>query len=169
MESEHPTLRVGQIVGPSGLKGAVRIAPLTDFPDRFAPGSRLEVQGRSLTIAAVENRNTGLIVRFEEITDRVAAEHLQGHYLTVPLSDARPLPADRYYHFQLVGLTVVDVASGRTLGRVAEILTYPANDVLRVTDGPEEVLVPMVRCVVRSIDPDARRIEVDLPVDADAV
>src|SRR5207253_2118172 len=82
------------------------------------------------------------------IDDRDAAQRLTGLYCTVPLADARTLAPDRYYHFQLVGLTVVDRRSARTIGQVAEVLVYDANDVLRVMDGDREVLIPMVRTVV---------------------
>jgi 16S rRNA processing protein RimM len=104
-----------------------------------------------------------MLVTFEGIDDRTAAEQLTGVYLTVPLGEARALPADQYYHFQLVGLSVIDTHGTRELGKVAEVLTYAANDVLRVTDGDREILIPMVRSVVRSIAPSEGTITVDLP------
>jgi 16S rRNA processing protein RimM len=73
------------------------------------------------------------------------------------------LPAGRYYHYQLVGLSVVDQRSDRVLGTVVEVLSYDANDVLRVTAGVKEVLVPMVRSIVREIEPSQGRIVVDMP------
>jgi 16S rRNA processing protein RimM len=161
--SEPPALRVGRVLGVHGLEGAVRVEPLTDFADRFRKGSRLEAGGRRLTVASVKPSDRGLILRFEEVLDRSAAEALKGAYLTVPLEQARRLPADRFYHFQLVGLPVIEESNGRRLGCVAEVLEYPANDVLRVTEGGDEVLVPMVRSVVRSIDLAAGRILVRLP------
>jgi ribosomal 30S subunit maturation factor RimM len=51
---------------------------------------------------------------------------------------------------------------------VAEVLTYPANDVLRVTDGSHEVLIPMIRSVVRSITPSEGRITVELDEETQA-
>ena len=74
----------------------------------------------------------------------------------------------RYYHYQLVGLSVVDQRSDRVLGTVAEILEYEANDVLRVTAGLKELLVPMVHSIVRSIDPSQGRIVVDMPEEGSA-
>jgi len=161
-------LRVGRVLGAHGVRGALRIESLTDFPDRFAPGSRLQLRGHPLTVAALEQQTPHLVVRFGEITDRAAAELVIGEYVTVPLSEARPLPEDRFYHFELVGLSVVDVRSGRTLGHVAEVLPYAANDVLRVVGGEGETLVPMVRAVVRAILRDSGRIMVDLPPPVDA-
>jgi 16S rRNA processing protein RimM len=156
-------LRIGLVRSVHGLKGALRVELLTDFPDRFAPGCEVNVAGRQLRVARSTEQPDGLLVTFAGIDDRNAAELLVGAYCTVPLEDARALPSDRYYHFQLVGLRVFDVHGDRELGEVAEVLAYPANDVLRVTDGSREVLIPMVRSVVRAIAPSEGRITVDLP------
>jgi 16S rRNA processing protein RimM len=159
----EPDLRIGRVLKAHGVKGALRVELLTDFPDRFAPGREVQVGGRWLRVARSDAQEGSLIVSFDGIDDRTTAEQLVGNYCTLPLAEARALPADRYYHFQLVGLTVVDARQARELGQVAEVLTYAANDVLRVTDGSRELLIPMVRSVVRSITPSEGRIVVDLP------
>ena len=162
----EPDLRIGRVLKAHGVKGALRVELLTDFPDRFAPGREMVVGGRRLRVARSEQLQGSVLVTFEGISDRTAAEPLAGAYVTVPLAEARALPADHYYHFQLVGLTVFDTRQARQLGRVAEVLSYAANDVLRVTDGDREVLIPMIRSVVRSIAPAEGMIIVDLPEEA---
>ncbi len=164
----EPDLRIGRVLKAHGVKGALRVELLTDFPDRFAPGREVLVGGRRLTVARSEELDGGMLVTFEGIDDRTAAEQLTGGYVTVPLGDAKALPADRYYHFQLVGLTVFDTRGERELGQVAEVLTYPANDVLRVTNGSREVLIPMVRSVVRAITPSEGRITVEISEETQA-
>jgi 16S rRNA processing protein RimM len=164
----EPALRVGRVLKAHGVKGALRIELLTDFPDRFAPGSEVEVGGQRLTVARAEEQDSGLLVTFNGVDDRSAAELLVGEYCTLPLTEARRLPADRFYHFQIVGLTVVDARDGRQIGQVAEVLSYDANDVLRVTSADREVLIPMVRSVVRSIAPTEGVITVDLPEETEA-
>ena len=159
----EPDLRIGRVLKAHGVKGALRVELLTDFPDRFAPGREVVVGGRPLRVARSEELDRSMLVTFEGISDRSAAEPLAGSYVTVPLAEARALPADHYYHFQLVGLTVFDTRQARQLGRVAEVLTYPANDVLRVTGGDREVLIPMIRSVVRSIAPAEGMITAALP------
>lgn len=159
----EPDLRIGRVLKAHGVRGAVRLELLTDFPDRFAAGREVVVRGRRLRVARSEELDGSMLVTFDGIEDRTAAEELAGAYVTVPLVEARALPAGQYYHFQLVGLTVFDRRQARELGRVAEVLTYAANDVLRVTDGEREILIPMIRSVVRSIAPSEGRISVDLP------
>lgn len=168
MTAAQPELRIGRVLKAHGVKGAVRIELLTDFPERFAAGNEIEVSGRRLKVARSQEQDGGLIVSFEGVEDRNQAEQLVGAYCTLSLSAARPLPADRYYHFQLVGLAVFDTRQQRELGRVAEVLSYSANDVLRVVDGKTEILIPMVKSVVRTINIDEGRIIVDLPEEIEA-
>ena len=169
MTADGPDLRVGRVVKAHGVKGAVQVEALTDFPsDRFSPGSRVLAAGALLTVTALDRKGDHLLVRFEGIDTREAAARLGGAYLTVPLDQAKRLPSGRYYHYQLVGLSVVDQRSDRVLGTVAEILEYEANDVLRVTAGLKELLVPMVHSIVRSIDPSQGRIVVDMPGEGSA-
>lgn len=163
----RPALRVGRVVGAHGVRGEVRVEPLTSFPDRFAPGAQVEVDGRVLTIREVGGGSAQLVLRFEEVVDRDQAAGLQGAYLTVPLEQARPLPDGQFYHFQLVGLRVRD-RHGRDLGTVVDVLEYPANDVLQVRGEQGEVLVPMVRAVVQAVDLEKGVIEVDLPEETEA-
>jgi 16S rRNA processing protein RimM len=150
------------------LSGAVRVQPLTDHPDRFSKGATLYANDRLLTVAESSSNGENFTVRFEDVLDRTGAELLIGTYLTLPLEAARPLPEGSYYHFQLVGLKVLDSA-GHELGRVEEVLEYPANDVLRVVDANrQERLIPMVRAVVRAIDSDAGQILVQMPEEVEA-
>ena len=163
-----PELRIGRVQRAHGVNGAVRVELLTDFRDRFQRGREIDVAGRHFTIASSHEQDGGLLVSFEGVRDRDAAQGLVGAYCTVPLSAARKLPADHFYQFQLVGLTVFDTRRQRELGKVAEVLPYAANDVLRVVDGRTEVLIPMVKTVVQAIDPAGGRITVDLPEETEA-
>ena len=164
----QPELRIGRVLRAHGVSGAVRVELLTDFPDRFRRGSEIQVAGRQLVVATSQPQDGTVLLTFEGVKDRNAAEALVGAYCTLPLSAARELPGDHFYSFQLVGLTVFDLRRQRVLGKVAEVLNYAANDVLRVVDGRSETLVPMVKSVVQSVDPAGGRITVDLPEETTA-
>ena len=88
MTEAEPALRIGRVLKAHGVKGALRIELLTDFPDRFAPGNEVEVAGRRLTVVRAEGQDGGLLVTFNGIDDRGAAELLTGEYCTLPLSEA---------------------------------------------------------------------------------
>jgi len=167
-EGAAPALRIGRVLKPHGVRGGLRVESLTDFPDRFDAGRQVMVDGRLLTISRSWQSEGGLILNFAGIDNPEEAGPLRGAYITVPLSEARTLPADRYYHFQLVGLRVIDNLDHHALGTVAEVLTYPANDVLRVTGAGRDRLVPMVSSVVLKVDLGEGQITVDLREDTEA-
>jgi 16S rRNA processing protein RimM len=156
-------LVVGQVRGFHGLRGAVRIEVLTDDPRRFEPGAVLYPEGSAagLTIADVrDNRPPGLLVRFEEVPDRDAAEALRDVYLEADTGDA-DLPEGSYYWHEVVGSRVL-TAEGRQLGEVVDVSRVGEAEVYTVR-GPagEETLVPAVTSVVREFDPPHKRIVVD--------
>jgi 16S rRNA processing protein RimM len=153
---------VGRIGKPHGLRGEVTIEVRTDEPERrFAPGTTLRAEPRpgsatrltSLTVAAAKWHSSVLLVAFEELTDRDAAESARGILLHVSIpADETPADPDEFYDHQLVGLAACDV-DGRLLGTIAGLVHGGAQDLLRVTT-PEgrEALVPFVKVLVPEVD-----------------
>ena len=80
----------------------------------------------------------------------------RGAALAVPRAELPELEEDAYYVFQLVGL-VVEEEGGRVLGRVRDVVDYPANDVLELDSG---VSLPLVEACVRQVDVEGGRIVV---------
>jgi len=145
---------VGQIAAPHGLEGEVAVEPLTEYPERLAPGAEVFVNGaggrHALAVVATRPHRGRLLVHFAGVESREAAEELRGVRLLIRRSQLAPLPPGRYYEFQIVGL-VVRTEQGKQLGRVQEILHTGANDVY-VT---EQVLVPALAAAVAKIDLEA--------------
>lgn len=157
MEPER--LVVGRIAKAHGIRGEVAVEAVSDAPGRFEPGSRMTAGGsgrqdRELTVAAARPHQGRLLIHFEEVADRTAAEALHGAVLSIPSEEARALPEWSFYPHQLEGLTVLD-EQGETLGRMVRVEETPANDLWVVDDGAREVLVPAVRAIVRTVDLDA--------------
>src|SRR5262245_49001416 len=159
-------LVVGRIGKPHGVRGEVTVDVRTDDPDaRFATGSSLRTDPAErgpLTVAAVHPRSGGLVVAFEGVGSREAAEALRGTVLVV---DSAELPtiedADEWYDHQIVGLAAVDRAGG-ALGEVADVVHAPASDLLVVRDADgREHLVPFVRELVPAVDVPGGRVVID--------
>ena len=142
---------VGRVLSPWGLHGDLKVEPLTDRPDYFAPGRSITIAGQTRIVEHSHPRGRLLYLKLSGIDDRNAAEALRGQLLQVPESDLEPLGEDQYYRFQLIGLSVRST-TGEPLGHVCRILSTPSNDVF-VVHGPRgEILIPAIEDIVKEID-----------------
>lgn len=155
-------LLAGEVGKPHGLAGDVYVVVISDDPGRFDPGSVLHTEaGDRLTIEQARRHGDRFLVKFEGCDTRADAERLRGP-LYVAAEQARALDDDEYWHDDLVGLAVVS-PDGSEVGRVAAVVSGPAQDLLDVTTPAGSRLVPVVKEIVVSIDVDGGRVVVDPP------
>jgi 16S rRNA processing protein RimM len=134
---------VGRVGRPHGLDGAFFVENPSSRANVFKSGATLYAGGSPATVVASRHGSGGRpVIRLDRHVARGA--ELAVARATLPeLSDE-----DEFYVFQLVGLTVED-EDGRQLGRVREVLEYPANDVLELDSG---AALPLVEACVRQVD-----------------
>jgi 16S rRNA processing protein RimM len=152
-------VRVGQVVGAFGIKGAVKVKSLTDFPDRFAPGAELYLEGSGHRVEWSRQQPTALVVKLAGVDTRTDAELRRGSYLEISDDELRPLPDGRWYHHELVGLAV-STERGMDLGTLVEVVPRPANDVWVVRQASDEHLIPATPDAVLAVDLAAGRVTV---------
>lgn len=159
-----PGLVAGKVTKAHGLRGEVTVLVLSEVESRFEPGSALHLEdGRTLTVASTRPDRGRLLVTFEGIADRTAAELLNGRYLFVPEQEAPELPEGSFWPHQLEGSEVVTEA-GRALGEIREVILGVANDIWVTGPPSNEVLIPALKDVVVSVDVAGRRVVVrDVP------
>lgn len=154
---------VGRVLAPFGLKGELKVLPLTDNPDRFRPKARLYAGEQLVTVLRSREAGGHIYLTLKGFPTRDAAEKFRHALLQVPEADLPPLPAGQYYRFQLLGLKVVDRA-GALLGTLDEVIETGSNDVYRIHPpaGPD-VLLPALADVVVSVDLESGVMVVDPP------
>ncbi len=159
-------ITIGKILKTQGNRGAVRVLPLTDFPDRFEELKKINVSIKGdrliMNIEEVMLRPKYVIVKFKEINDMNEAEGIKGGILEITRAQLTPLPEGSYYIFDIVGLSVYG-SGGERYGIITEVLQTGANDVYIVDTGGKPLLIPALRQVVKEIDLSGRRMVVDLP------
>jgi 16S rRNA processing protein RimM len=143
-------VQVGKVGKPHGLEGAFVVEEASDDPDRFAVGVTLVVDGEPAQIVESKRAGGRPVIRLDR-------EVTRGAPIEVERSALPETEEHEYYAFQLVGLEVEE-AGGRTLGRVTEVSTGPANDVLELDTG---LALPLVDACVREVDLAAGRILVE--------
>ena len=158
-----PYLLVGHILAPHALQGEVKVSVSSVFPERFAVGAELWVEGDDGPCRVVSSRPHGdyLLLLLDRYSDRTQAELLRNRNLVVPRGQAKPLPEGEYYSDELVGIQVI-TASAQDLGVLVDIWWTGANEVY-VVEGPlGEVLLPAIAEVVQDVDLQNRRMVVKL-------
>jgi 16S rRNA processing protein RimM len=152
---------VGRILGPWGLQGELKVQPLTDFPERFAPGCSLHVDGVAYVVEHCRWHRGKAYIRLSGVDSATSAEALRQRLLEVPEEELKPLSEGEYYQFQIVGLDV-RTTEGQALGKVTQILSTASNDVFVVQGEGGELLIPALEHVVKAIDLDGGWMEVEL-------
>ena len=157
---------IGRIGKAHGIRGDVTVEVRTDEPERhFAVGNTLlSTHATPLVITNARDHSGRLLLRFEGVNDRSAAEALRGTMLEAEIDpNAMPEDEDEYYDRQLVGLAAVRV-DGEPLGVVSDVVHLPGHDLLAVTnDVRGEVLVPFVHEIVTEVDILDGRVVIDPP------
>ena len=154
-------LEAGRVGRAHGLDGAFHVT---------GPRPRLLTRGTPLDVGEIVRRggtDEKPVIRVAGCETRDAAEALHGRPLLVALADAPELEPDEWWAHELEGLAVTDGAT--EVGRVRRMLELPSVEVLEVErpDG-SELLVPMVKDAIRSLDVPGSRVDVDLEfLDAD--
>jgi len=153
---------VGTLGRAHGLAGEIFVDLHTDSPQvRFRRGCVVWAGQRQLTAHGYKMQGGRALVRFDEITDRTAAEALASLQITARVDpDESPDAADEYYDHQLIGLEVV-TSDGVTAGRVIRVDHLDFQDLLVVGTPAGERLVPFVDALVPEVDPAHGRVVVE--------
>lgn len=118
----QPLVTVGRVVKPHGILGEVAVEVLSDVPGRLDVGVEVVLGGRSVTIAGSRPHQGRLLLRFDHVPDRTAAELLRGALIEAPAIDLDE--ADTYFAHELVGLPVIG-EDGDDLGVVSGLIELP--------------------------------------------
>jgi 16S rRNA processing protein RimM len=140
-------VQVGRVGRPHGLEGAFVVEDASEDPERFAVDATLLVGGEPAQVVESKRAGGRPVIRVDRAVER-------GAPIEVPRASLPEPEEDSYYAFQLVGLEVQEEGGGM-LGRVTEVSSGPANDVLELDTG---LLLPLVDACVRKVDLDASRI-----------
>lgn len=139
-------VKIGRVVGVWGLKGHLKIEPLSDFPARFEVGARVRVAGEWRVVEDARVHQGRPYLRLSGIQTVEEARALQWEYLEAS-GEPPPLEPGEYLTSDLIGLAV-ETEDGERLGAIEDVLKMPAHDVLVVG----ELLIPARREFVLDVD-----------------
>lgn len=148
---------------PFGLKGEVKIQPLTDSWDDILQFPRFFLRNKDnqLKVVHVESVKFGgghLILKFKEFSSRNDTEQIKGTTLLVPKDELPEIQEpDTYYYFDLLGLEVYE--ENKFIGVVEDIHRFGSHETLEISqkDGTP-LLLPFVKEFIIKVDLENRKI-----------
>ncbi|MBN2410292.1 16S rRNA processing protein RimM [candidate division KSB1 bacterium] len=147
---------IGKITRPHGVRGTLRVEPITDDPQRYNLLSQIYIHSnkgpRTLyTIENVQTVNRYILLNLQDINTRNDAEAFRGCYIEIPRQECIPLPEGEHYYFELIGFSVIS-NQGKEIGELQDVYSYPANDVYVVKNNEKEILIPAVDEFIDHVD-----------------
>jgi len=162
---------MGRVAAPHGVRGAFRVQPLSEDPasllgfPQWWLRSSAAAAWKPYQVASSRVHSGAIVAELAGVTTRDAAGALRGASIGVAHELLPALAADEHYQADLVGLAVVN-RGGDVLGTVVDFVESGAHPIVRVAraEGGER-LIPWIEQFIDRVDIDARRIDVDWPVD----
>ena len=153
-----------KIVAPHGVRGDIRILPLTEKPDLFLDLEYLLLEGgKKLTVKNARFQKRMILVTTKEITSMNEAELLRDKNIYIKAEDLPELEDDEFYVADLVGIPVYDL-EGKQIGTFKDSLSTGSNDVYIIAvPGAKDILVPALKEYFKEINLAEKRIVVKLP------
>lgn len=166
----HEYLEIGKIVNTHGIKGEVKVIPLTDDSRRYDDLKWVFVGDdktqKKYDVESVKYFKDTVIVKLKDVNDMDGAEKLKNLFFLVDRENAVKLPPDSYFVCDLVGSGVYE-ERGNFLGILKDIIQTGSNDVYVVrnekAEKNKEILIPALKSVVKDISIKDHKIIVNLP------
>jgi len=160
-------LQIGKIVNTHGVRGDVKVIPLTDDPKRFDDLEWVFIEKNSVLkkhyVKDVKYTKGFVLLKLSDIDTVEAAEQLRDCFVLVDRENAVKLPEDTYFICDIIGSAVYD-ENGDKLGELTDVLKTGSNDVYVVKrDSGKELLLPALKSVVTSVSIENKRIDVIVP------
>ena len=144
-------LKIGLIVKPQGIKGEVKIQPLTDDINRFKKLKEVVIDDKNYRVLKATVGGGTVFLALSGIADRDTAETFRGKFLFVTRENAVPLPKGRYFIADVIGCAVKTDA-GELVGTVKEI-TSSRTDIFTVSTVDNRIMrFPFLKDLVISVD-----------------
>lgn len=155
---EQTKIAIGYVSKPHGLRGMVVLHPyvydvhlLPDLSQQQVTLQNASLPPREVTIVEWHVAHKKVLIRLHGCEDMTAASQFRGYEVSIPQDWFPALPDGEYYWFEIEGLAVY-TSDGVYMGKIANIIYTGSNDVYVVQEGTQEVLVPALKDVVRTID-----------------
>ncbi|WP_329886493.1 ribosome maturation factor RimM [Pseudoramibacter faecis] len=166
-------LIIGRVVKVHGIRGEIKVAPITDDVKRFDALDQVWLmhpcneEKTAYVVESVRVHKGNVLIKLAGVDDRNASETLKQFRVMIPREQGEPLGDHEIYIADLIGMNVVDCARGE-IGVVADVLTTTGTvDTLdiRLAGSCKHLYVPFRRIFFPDWDLTAGVLSADIPQD----
>ncbi|MCH5155209.1 MAG: 16S rRNA processing protein RimM [Clostridiales bacterium] len=156
-------ITVGQITKPQGVRGEVKVRPMTNDPSRFCVLKSAYIDGRLYKLSAVRVSGNDVYLRLSGVDDRNAAETLRGKYIEIDRAAAVALDDGEFFIDDLVGATLcARTADGsQSIGTIMSVQSFGSADVFTVQTERGEMTFAFVKALNAEYDEESNVLSVD--------
>jgi 16S rRNA processing protein RimM len=157
-------IAIAKIGRPYGLTGAMHVYPYSNDAATLRRVKSIVVRGKDFDVKSIRTQGEAFVATLENVTSPEQAQTFTNAEVFVARDAFPPLPKGEFYWVDLVGLECTNGA--RSFGNIVEVIDSPAHPVLRVrapqsADENIDELIPFVDAIVRSVDLETKRVDVD--------
>ncbi len=147
---------IGKVIKSVGLKGEIKVIPLTDNPERFKLLKEISIIEENGKITIFEIEKVSIVkkavnLKFKGINTKEQAQEFKNKEIGIDENQKFPLQEGYYYIYQILGLKAVD-EEGEFLGEVKDVLKNPGNDIFVINKNNKDYLIPAVKEFIAKID-----------------
>ncbi|MBU5293319.1 16S rRNA processing protein RimM [Anaerosalibacter bizertensis] len=157
-------IQVGKIINTQGIKGEVKIHPLTDDISRFDELEKVYIGEEKVLVYIEKNwsKKEFVILKFVGYDDINEVLKFKNEYLYIEEKDKIKLEEDSYFIFDIVGCNVLDI-NGNKIGIVTQVITNTGNDIyiIKSEDNSKNYLVPAVKQFIKKVDIENKEIIIE--------
>lgn len=159
-------LKVGQISNAHGIKGEVKVYPLTDNMKRFSKLKYVFLKPKDvytkIEIQSVKYLKDFVVLKLANIEDMNEALKYKDEYVYIDRENAVKLPRDSYFISDLIDMEVT-TDEGQYLGKIVSVFPTGSNDVYEIkSEVGKSILIPAIKDVVLEVDVDNKKMLIKL-------
>ncbi|MGB9679005.1 MAG: ribosome maturation factor RimM [Thermoanaerobacteraceae bacterium] len=152
---------IGEIASAYGVKGEIKVIPLTSKLDRFYKLNKIWIfnnnssEGKEFFVENVRFISNKLLLKLKDVNDRNAAEVFKGNLIKVDEKNVIELEENEYFISDLINMKVY-TEDGILIGTLINVISTGANDVYVVKQENGEKLLPAIKDVIKKVDVDSK-------------
>ncbi|MBO5034850.1 MAG: 16S rRNA processing protein RimM [Oscillospiraceae bacterium] len=154
-------LEAGVVNGTHGVRGEIRITPWGDSPDFLCGFDTFYIDGKPVKVRSARPNKTLVLAALEGCDTVEQAMRYKGKVVSIDRTGVK-LPEGRHFVADLIGLPVLNAATGAELGRLEEVLDLPAQNVYVVRGEGKAYMIPAVPAFLAETAPEKGYIKVNL-------